>query len=90
MKTIFIIQLLFLSLSLFASVTLVNKDAKSYKLFIENEKQSAIHTSIEAKTTTMACNKGCKIVIKKNKNTIKAKNGETIIIKDGKLSKKAL
>ena len=88
MKKVFIIQLLFLSLSLFASVTLVNKDAKTYKLFIENEKQSAVHTSIDAKTTTMACNKACKIVIKNNKNKIKANDGDTIIIKDGKLSKK--
>ena len=90
MKVFFIIPLFFLSLSVFAAVTLINKDAKSYKLFIENEKQSAIHTSIEANTTTMACNKGCKIVIKKNKNTIKANDGDTIIIKDGKLSKKTL
>ena len=88
MKIIIIISLLFLSFSLFASVTLINKDAKSYKLFIENEKQSAIHTSIEANTTTMACNKACKIIIKKNKNKINAKDGETIIIKDGKFSKK--
>ena len=90
MKIIVIISLLFLSLSLFASVTLINKDAKSYKLFIENEKQSAVHTSIEAKTTTMACNKGCKIIIKNNKNKIKAQDGDIIIIKDGKLSKKEL
>jgi hypothetical protein len=85
MKLLF---LLLFSVSLFGAVTLINKDAASYKLFIENDKQSAVHTSIGANTTTMACNKGCKIVIKSNKKSIKAKDGETIIIKNGNFSKK--
>ena len=73
---------------MFSAVTLINKDSKSYKLFIENEKQSAFHTSISENATRMACEKGCKIIIKKNKNSIVAKDGETILIKDGKLLKK--
>ena len=73
---------------IFAAVTLENKDNKKYKLFIENEKKSAIHTSIEPLTKTIACSQSCKIVIKSNKNKIKVENGDVIIIKDGKLIKK--
>ena len=88
MKFLLFLLLFLFSFALFSDVTLINKDNKSYKLFIENEKQSAFHTSIGENTTTMACKKACKIVIKKNKNTILAKDGETILIKDGKLLKK--
>lgn len=83
----FVIFAFLFSYSLFSSVTLINKDAKKYKLFIETEKKSAIHTSIEPNTKTIACTNDCKIVLKYNKNKIKAKDGETIIIKDGKLKK---
>ena len=88
MKTLILLSLFLFTFSLFSAVTLINKDKQSYKLFIENEKQSAFHTSISENATRMACQKACKIIIKENKNKIQAKDGETILIKDGKLSKK--
>jgi len=87
LKIVILIIFLLLPISIFSDVTIINKDDISYKLFIEKE-NSAEHTAIGAKTKAVASQSDCKILIKKNKNFIKAVDEDIILIKDGKLSKK--
>ena len=84
-----IILLILLPISIFSDVKIVNKDKVAYKLFIEKD-NSAEHTSINAKTKAIACQTDCKILIKKTKKIIKAKDGDTIIIENGKFAKKII
>ncbi len=87
LKIIILSVAILLPISIFSEVTIVNKDSVQYKLFIEKD-NSAEHTVINANTTAVACQSNCKILIKQNKNFIKAKDKDIIIIKDGKLKKK--
>ncbi len=69
-----------------ASVTLTNKDSKRYELYISH-RITATHTSLNGNTTATVCSEKCTIKIKNNGASIKAKNGDKIIIKNGSLKK---
>lgn len=79
--------LMFVSSAAFASVTLKNEDTKNYDLEVM-EGQSTKHTMIASGTTVPnQCSADCKITIKGGAS-FNAKNGQTVIIKDGNFSAK--
>ena len=77
-----------LSATAFASVTLTNKDAKSYKLLIASSDScfSGTHTSIGSNTTT-SVGSGY-ICINEEKPAYKVEDGKSYVIKDGKVEPK--
>lgn len=78
---------LLITVPLLSAVTLSNKDGKKYNLYVDHG-SSATHTSLNGNTTTTVCSQKCTIKIKGNGASIKASDGDQIVIQKGVLKKK--
>lgn len=80
--------LLLASASAFASVTISNKDSKSYKLLLNSSEScfSGTHTSISSNTTTsVGAGWAC---LDEVKPAVKLEDGKSYVIKGGKIEEK--
>ena len=70
--------------ALAAGVRLHNKDSNSYRLYVKN-RGSGVHTTIGANTVRQVCSSNCVIKIKSTGATFKARGGDKLIIKNGRI-----
>ena len=74
--------------ALAAAVRLHNKDTKAYKLYVKHD-SSAVHTSINARAVTNICSSTCTIRLIDTGSELRAQPGDRLMIKDGKLVRRA-